>query len=209
VARRVYLAGARRLADAPASAPPDRIGHDATTGSGRRSRWRTLVSPFVVADYPDRATRDRRLAVYRGEVLARALEIAGHPAVELFVAAEARDGAVFAYLEEETAGGAVHYITEGQLRLVHPCTAGPPLYASPAPYRSFRRGDARELVPGAVTAVVFDLLPVAYRFAPGSRIRLALATADADHFVPIAGAGALRIERSLAHPSSLVLPVIS
>lgn len=57
--------------------------------------------------------------------------------------------------------------------------------------------------------VVFDLLPVAYRFARGSRIRLALATADVDHFAPLAEmAKTIRIERTAAHPSALVLPVL-
>lgn len=206
--RRLYLAGGRALAwTAPAEGGRDELVANPAVGTGRRSRWRTLVSPFVVADYPDRERRDRDLLVYRSRPLDQDLEIAGHPLVWLHVAADAADGALFAYLEEEI-DGRVCYVTEGQLRLVHPVVDGvAPRFRSPAPYRSFARADARPLVPGAVAQVVVDLLPVAYRFARGGRIRLALATADADHFAPVpGGARGLRIEHGPAYPSALELP---
>ncbi len=206
--RRLYLDRDRSLGWSPADAPLDVLAHDPETGTGWRSRWRTLVSPFVVADYPDRAERGKWLMVYRSAPLLEPIEIAGHPLLELFLSADRPDGAIFAYLEEET-DRAVHYVTEGQLRLVHHQTDGArALYSSPAPYRSFLRADARGLPPGQVTRVTFDLLPVAYRFARGSRIRLALATADVDHFAPIPDAAkTIAIARTAAQPSALVLPV--
>jgi putative CocE/NonD family hydrolase len=206
--RRLYLGDGQLLGESPGSTVArDRLVHDPATGSGRRSRWRTLVSPFVVADYPDRARRGRHLLVYRSAPLAEPLDVAGHPILELHLAADAPDGAVFAYLEDETAT-AVHYVTEGQVRVIHGLASEPPSYTSPAPYRSFRRRDARALEPGAVTCVRFDLLPVAYRFARGSRIRLALATADADHFAPIPGAASYAVLRGATHPSHLELPAL-
>jgi putative CocE/NonD family hydrolase len=208
--RRLYLGEHHSLAwTPPVDADRDQLDHDPEHGSGRRSRWRTLVSPFVVADYPDRGQRDRWLLVYRSAPLDEALEIAGHPIVELHVTTDAPDGALFAYLEEETADG-VHYVTEGQLRIVHGLDDTPtPLYKSPAPYRSFRRSDAHGLPPGTISRVVFDLLPIAYRFARGSRIRIALATGDADHFAPIADASlTYLVEHSPAHPSAITLPVL-
>ena len=209
--RAFYLGSERTLTvAAPTASPePDRLQHDPESGSGRRSRWRTLVSPFVVADYPDRNVRDRWLLVYRTPPLDQPIEIAGHPIVKLFVSAEAPDGALFAYLEDETADGGVHYVTEGQLRLVHHALdAGPPMYTSPAPYRSFLRRDAGGLPANTLTRVTFDLLPTAYRFARGSRIRLALATGDADHFAPIPDAAqSYGIGRSRDHASLLELPV--
>jgi putative CocE/NonD family hydrolase len=209
--RKFFLREQRSLTPEPpprGRAERDRLECDPQMGTGRRSRWRTLVSPFVVADYPDRVGRGRSLLAYRSAPLADDLEIAGHPLVELFITADATDGSVFAYLEEET-GEDVHYVTEGQLRLIHHQLATQQaLYRSPAPYRSFLRSDARDLEPGTITRIVFDLLPVAYRFARGSRIRLALTTADADHFAAIPdGARSLGIERSSAHPSALELPV--
>ncbi len=40
----------------------------------------------------------------------------------------------------------------------------------------------RPLVPGEAVTIRFPLPPTAWRFAEGSRIRLSLAGADADHF---------------------------
>lgn len=208
--RTLYLAPARTLAwSAPGTCSSDVLVHDPETGSGERSRWRTLVSPFVVADYPDRVARGRRLLTYRTAPLDQDVEIAGHVLVELYLSTEAPDGAVFAYLEEEETSGAVHYVTEGALRLVH--ALSPPesaIYTSVVPYRSFTRRDARPLPAGQPVKVAFDLLPVAYRFARGSRIRLALATADIDHFAPVRGAKSLTIAHSPSHPSVVVLPVL-
>lgn len=205
----LYLAANRALSrSAPTTEASDVLAHDPEVGTGKRSRWRTLVSPFVVADYPDRSTRDRWLLTYRSAPLEHDVEIAGHPLVELFVSADGADGAVFAYLEEETAAG-VHYVTEGALRLIHRALDGKPgMFQSAVPYRSFLRRDARPMPAGEITKIVFDLLPVAYRFARGSRIRLALATADADHFAAVPDAAkVLTIARSASHPSALVLPV--
>ncbi len=206
--RALYLGPGRTLGwAAPAETASDVLAHDPETGTGKRSRWRTLVSPFVVADYPDRVTRDRWLLTYRSAPLEQDLEIAGHPLLELHIATDAPDGAVFAYLEEETVDS-VHYVTEGALRLIHRKLDGiTALYQSAVPYRSFLRHDARPMEPGEITKITFDLLPVAYRFARGSRIRLALATADADHFAPVRDAKAITIDRSPAHPSALILPV--
>jgi putative CocE/NonD family hydrolase len=209
--RTLYLGDDRMLRARPPvlADQSDPLVHDPTTGSGPRSRWRGLISPFAIADYPDRQARDRALLCYRSEPLDVPLEIAGHVTVCLFLRATAGDGALFAYLEDETVNGRVHYVTEGQLRLLHGRDdRGSRLYTSPAPYRSFRREDARTLAAGTVTRVELDLLPVAYQFAPGSRLRLVLATADADHFAAVPDAAhSYQIERTAAHPSMIVLPV--
>jgi hypothetical protein len=63
--------------------------------------------------------------------------------------------------------------------------------------------------PGRVEEVVVDLLPVAYRFGAGSRIRLAIAGADADHFVSVGEAGTrLVVSRHAGAASGLTLPVL-
>lgn len=202
--RSLYLAADHALADSPTGEGRDRLPHDPTTGTGLRSRWRTLTSPFVVADYRDRMPAK---LVYRSAPLTADLEIAGHPLVELSIIADAADGAVFAYLEEED-GGAIRYVTEGALRLSQrTLDRAPRMFTSAVPYRSFLRGNARPMGDGP-EVVTFDLLPVAYRFARGSRILLRFATADRDHFAPIEGAASLQLLRSPAHPSRLGLPVL-
>ena len=177
---RLHL-GPSTLAPTPATGRAELV-HDPAATTGRRTRWRTLVSPFVVPDYPDRAAAH----VYCSAPLPEALELAGHPVLTLDVALDAADGALFAYLDEEHPDGRTRYVTEGQLRLIHaPAARGD---GGPTPYRSFLRADARPLTPHQLAPISFDLLPVAYRFARGARIRLALATADADHFAAVPAA---------------------
>jgi hypothetical protein len=87
------------------------------------------------------------------------------------------------YLSEEEPNGTVRYVTEGVLRALHrklsPC---PPNYRASWPYHSCDRGDAAPLVPGRAEEIVSALLPTAWRFGRASRIRLAIAGADADHY---------------------------
>jgi uncharacterized protein len=91
--------------------------------------------------------------------------------------------ALHVYLSEEEPDGTVRYVTEGVLRALHrklsPC---PPNYRASWPYYIYDRGDATPLIPGWPEVIVVVLLPTAWRFGKGSRIRLAIAGADADHY---------------------------
>jgi predicted acyl esterase len=108
----------------------------------------------------------------------------------LALRSDASDGAVFVYLSERRRDGTDRYVTEGQLRLVHAAVHddAPRAYRSPAPHRPFTRASSRPFPEGQAAPVTIDLLPVSYRFARGSRVALALAGADADHFASIDGA---------------------
>jgi len=211
--RRFYLGPDRALVEDRPGVGRDPLEVDPAAGSGRRSRWRTLVSPFVRADYPDRRARGRALVVYATAPLATELEVVGWPVVGLRLRADGDDGAVFAYLEEEHPDGRIRYVTEGQLRLIHGEAPRPGHHhgAPSAPYRSFRREHARAIEPGAIVDATFELLPTAYAFARGSRIRLALAGADVDHFAPVRGARVAtryQVERGGADGSWLELPCV-
>jgi putative CocE/NonD family hydrolase len=188
----------------------DRFHVDLDARSGERSRWRTLVSPFVVPDYPRRIEAGRGALVYRSAPLDRDVDIAGHPLVVFFCACSERDATLFAYLEEETSDARVIYVTEGELRLLfRDLSSTPPVYRSPAPYRSFDRANAREMEASRVERVTFDLLPVAYRFASGSRVRLTITGADRDHFEPLSGAApTIDFFRARDTASYLELPTI-
>jgi putative CocE/NonD family hydrolase len=208
---RLYLEANRALVRQAPERGSDRYAVDREAGTGRRTRWRTLVSPLLVPDYPNRARHSERLLVYASAPLEHDLEVTGHPLATLYLRANARDGAVFVYLEEETASGKVLYVTEGQLRLQHRDLdeTSARLFRSPAPYRSFTRGSAKPLVPGELTRVVVDLVPTSFLFSKGSRIRLALGGADVDHFDPVPSAATeLAFERGGDHASFLELPVL-
>jgi putative CocE/NonD family hydrolase len=175
---------------------------DPKTGTGRRSRWRTLVSPFVHADGAGRSCEG--LLVYDGDVLEHDLEVAGHPILVLRLATSVPDCAVLAYLEDVDAEGNARLVTEGALRTIHRTELedGPPARRR----ASFRRADALSLGPDELATHVIEMLPLAMLFRRGHRIRLSLAGADVDHFEtpPSAAAGVVwRVERS---GSRLLLP---
>lgn len=179
---RLHLARERSLRPDAPSEGTDRYRVDPTVGTGHRSRWDSLLGILAPVGHGDRATRGRRMLVYRSEPLRGPLTIAGHPLLSLEMGVDADDTFVFAYLEDEDPKGYVRYVTEGQLRAV--CRArGERAYVTEGPPRSFRRADARPLERGRRALVELALLPIAWRFAAGHRIRLALAGADADHFV--------------------------
>ncbi len=172
---------------APPAAGTTRYLVDTTATSGPRSRWHSILNQAgVPIGYPDRATEDRKLLTFTTPPLDRDRTVAGHPVVHLRLSSTAPDGQFYAYLEEVAPDGRVTYVTEGMLRGVHrhvaPRDSAP--YPGLGPFHSFRRADASPLVPGEIAELAFDLQPVAYRFARGSRIRLALAGADRD-FAPL------------------------
>ena len=116
----------------------------------------------------------------------QATEISGHAVVQLHVSTSEHDAGVFVYLSEVDADGRSWFITEGQLRLLHRAEApAPASYRATWPYRTFRREHARHMTPGVPETVRFALLPVSWRLQAGSRLRVAIAGGDADHFAQV------------------------
>ena len=100
--------------------------------------------------------------------------------------ASERDGGVFAYLSEVEADGRVRYITEGGLRMLHRKLSPPPAtYKASWPWRTFHRQDSKVMQPGIAEELRFALVPVSWRFAQGSRLRLSIAGADGEHFAQV------------------------
>jgi hypothetical protein len=191
---------------------PDRYQVDPTTGTGKHSRWNTLVGISLKNPYPDRKERDQALLVYTSDPLSEALEVTGHPVATVYLSATSQDTNLFVYLEDVTPEGDVHYVTEGQLRAIHRRwqPSGTNLYATPPiPARTFRRADAAPLIPGEVVPLTLDLLPTSYQFKQGHRIRIALAGADKDHFQLLDGpAPTWEVWHSPDRPSHVELPVV-
>ena len=121
--------------------------------------------------------------------------------LRLRVATDHDDLTLFAYLEAVDPRGRVRLLTEGLFRALHRGGGD----ASP----TFRRADARRLVPGDPFDLTIRLLPTAVLVPAGWAVRLAIAGADADTFRTPTDPRALDI--SLAydpdHPASLSLPV--
>ncbi|EYF05115.1 CocE/NonD family hydrolase [Chondromyces apiculatus] len=186
----------------------DEVTVDGTTGTGERSRWRGLVSPLVQSDYADWDARKAQRLSYTSAPLPADLEVTGHPMLTLQITSRAPDATVFAYLEEVTAEGSVHYVTEGQLRARYRALSAEAPYTSVVPYRAFAQTEAAPLLPGEAAELRFDLLPISHRFQRGSRLRLSLAGEDRDHFAAPPEGGSFQVLRGPGRGSRLELPVM-
>jgi putative CocE/NonD family hydrolase len=183
--RRFYTAPGRQLAAArPNDGTTDEMRADFTAGSGTQTRYERIAGIDATNYYNDWQQREAKLLSFTTEALAEPLEIAGHPVVSLWLASSEPDAAVFVYLSEIEADGTTRYVTEGVLRAIHRVEAPCPRdYRTTWPYRTFFRKDARPMPTGEPQLLKFALLPIAWRFAKGSKIRLSISGADADHFV--------------------------
>ena len=184
-ARTFYAAPGRTLAAArPNGVTSDEFQVDFTLGSGRQTRYERIAGIDATSFYTDWSEREGRLLSFTSPPLDRALEVAGHPVVSLWLASSEPDAALFVYLAEVEADGTSRYVTEGVLRALHRAEAPCPRdYRTTWPWRSFARNDARPLPIGVPQLLRFALLPTAWRFSAGSRLRLSIAGGDSDHFV--------------------------
>lgn len=195
--RAFYFSEGGSLAAEPSQAADasDRFEVDPSFESGA-ARWGVAAGSGRSRGYGDRREHSSRLLTYTTAPLDRAIEIAGTPRVEIHLAANREDGALFVYLEDVAPDGRVRYVTEGQLRLLH--------RAEP---RTFRRAEARPMTAGRVEVAGIDLLPTAYRVPAGHSIRVAIGGADRGTFEVPASAGLVyTVHRDAARRSRLTLP---
>ncbi len=211
----LHLDEARRLVPAPVSIAEGACVEgevDLSTRAGQRSRWRTLLCPFLRADAADRSATG--WFTWDGAALERELILAGHPVLVLALESSADDGAVFAYLDQVAPDGTVTVLTEGELRLIHGTRLVEPRAAdgTPLPPRveaSYRRADARSGGRGRTQVHALELLPIATIVPAGHRLRLRLGAADRDHFTTPGDARSATVRWRISLASSrLVLPVL-
>ena len=193
----------------PNDGTSDELQVDFTLGSGTQTRYERIAGIDATSYYADWSERERALLSFTTSPLDSALEIAGHPVVSLWLASSEPDAAVFVYLSEVEADGTSRYVTEGMLRAIHRAEAPCPRnYRTTWPWRTFARKDARPMPIGEPQLLRFALLPTAWRFSRGSRLRLSIAGGDADHFVqtPHGRPPLLTIFSGGEHASLLELP---
>jgi putative CocE/NonD family hydrolase len=194
----LFLAADRKLGRAEGSGD-DVFETDPRAGSGVRTRWRTLLCPFLHAD--GRGRHGRTIA-YESDPFDAEIEIAGQPVLALCLASSAPDAAIFAYLEDVAPSGDARLLTEGCLRTLHATRLeGDRVVAT------FARKDALVLGSDEQHTHFVELLPVAMRLGRAHRLRLSLAGADVDHFTTPTGDTKVRwrIDRAA---SRLVVPVL-
>jgi putative CocE/NonD family hydrolase len=207
----LYLAPRRALADTPQAPSSDTHKVSFAFGTGRQTRYERIAAIDTPQYYADWHGRDAGLLVYDSAPLREARTLAGHALLTLWLEADQPDAALHAYLEDVEPDGRCRYVTEGLLRALHRKTAPCPVYHRTSwPWRTFARADAAILPTGEAVELTFALLPVAWTFATGHRVRLAIAGADCDHVVqvPHGRPPTLRIHHGRVHPSRLVLPCL-
>lgn len=183
------------------------INYETTTGI--RNRWYTLLS--VPVKYPRRDVEDEKLLCYTSNPLEKDIEITGHPIITLFLKSTHEDGMVHVHLEFLDEDEKIHWITDGQLRLIHrKISSEEPPYKMVIPNHSFKREDIHPIIPGEVTEVKFALYPTSILLNRGCRIRIALGGADKDTFAryPEEGNPTVTFERNSKYASFIQLPII-
>jgi predicted acyl esterase len=199
--------------------------HRSDFGTNRMNRWILMWSPDTVML---RTEPDRRTLVYETAPLTEGVEVTGHPVVHLWIGSNRENADVFVYLSDVDREGQVHYVTEGQLRasfhdLSNPAvqTRGLLEVRPELPWHGYGKED-RDSAPfagGRVVELSFDLMPTAWFFRAGHKIRISIAGADLDNFElnptlcpgndPVGCAGTtLEVHRGAARPSRIDLPVI-
>jgi putative CocE/NonD family hydrolase len=184
---------------------------------------------------PMQATQqDRKRLIYETAPLEGDMEVTGHPLIELAVSSTADDGDFFVYLEDVDPQGRVLSVTDGQLRASFWKQAandtmvntgpGRRLDVKPElPWHGFTRAgqDPEVFAHGRVATLKFDLMPTAWLFRKGHRIRVAIAGADWPTFqlhpllspqnqpqAPDNLSPTINVHRTKARPSWISLPVI-
>ena len=205
-----YLSADRTLSRSGGAPGRDSYRVDFGFGTGAHTRYERLAAIDNRDYYTDWPGRDMALLRYTSAPLEADAELSGHAVAELWLAASEADAAVHVYLTEADENGGEHYVTEGVLRALHrKDAADTPHHRTAWPTHSFTRQDAAPLVAGRPERMRIALLPVSWRLRKGSRIRLAIAGADVDHFaqVPHGRPPTFTLHHGGDMPSRIALPL--
>lgn len=118
-----------------------------------------LLSAIDGRDTADQREDEAKLLTWTTPKLPVATEVTGYPHLSFWAASSATDGDFVVSLDDVAPDGRSHQVVQGYLNAPHAASL-----ADPVP-----------LTPGALRHYGFDLLPTAYVFQAGHRIRLALA----------------------------------
>jgi hypothetical protein len=140
----------------------------------------------------DQRTDEALSLVYTTQPLTEAVHLLGWPQAVLHVASSAAVIGFSASLCDVAPDGRSHLVAKGMLNATRRASL-----SKPAP-----------LTPGQIYKLDIQIDCTAWRFAPGHRIRLSIASADWPNVWPTPQAATNRVYRGQAHPSRLILPVV-
>ncbi len=159
---------------------------DPLAGTGDATRYERIAGLPVTHPYRSWPAEDAHRVSWTSAPLGEEMRLAGHGVVELTVESSEPDAAIFLYLLDVAPDGTVHYVTEGMLRALHRAEVEPPAnQLATWPWHAATRAKAAPIPKGEAVRMRVVLLPVAWRFGAGHRVRLSLAGGDADHAMAI------------------------
>ena len=198
--------GSLQLAPPAQSPAVDTYTVDYTTTSGEQPRWTGLAVPH---EYPNMRANDAKSLTYTTPSLEAPLDITGHPVAHVWLSADVPDLDLVMYLEDVDGDGNSTYVSQGNLRASHRSLSLAPFNNLGLPWHNHFESEVQPIPPREPIELVFDLLPTAYRFQVGHRLRITVAFADADsfHTPELDPAPLVSILREAAHASYVELPV--
>ncbi|MEM6801775.1 MAG: CocE/NonD family hydrolase [Bacteroidota bacterium] len=195
---------------------------------GKDSLSRYTITSGIPKQRMQRTEMDKRLLTYDSPILKVDTEITGHPIVQLWMSSNQDYGDLYVYLEEVDSSGNAYYVTEGKLRAGWHKEYDPDIQTNyqmevkpELPWHGFTKEqyEDKPLADGKIIEMRLDLMPTAWLFRKGSKIRIALAAADQGNFEPNPGLcpdkswencpeTQIKIHRSADMPSHVLLPII-
>ncbi len=178
--RNVFYFGPTLQPEAPsASATFDTYRVDYSTTTGNLSRWTAVNWSHK---YPNMRSNDAKALTYTTAPLESPVQVIGHPVVHIWLRTDAPDLDLFVYLEEVHEDGNSTYVTEGNLRASHRALGKASFENLGLPWHHHFQTELKAIPSGEPVELVLDLLPTAFEFSKGRRIRVTVAFADADNF---------------------------
>lgn len=146
--------------------------------------------------------------VYETTVLEEAIQVTGHPVIDLWLASTAEDSDVVAYVQNVAPDGTTtSYSMNGRIRASLRKEEPAPYNNLDLPWHPSRKQDVELLVPGQPVELRFDVLPFSMFFDKGHKLRLILTFADTAT-PKITPAPVVSIYRDAMHPSNIELPIL-
>lgn len=133
-------------------------------------------------------------------------EITGIPQVDLWIASDAPDEHLFAYLEDVAPDGKTSVVTEGRLKASIRKTAAAPWQTIGIPWHRAFREDAQPLTADEPARLQFAMLPASYVFRKGHRLQVTVTGWDWRERQAPATRSRIRILNDAAHRSTVRLP---
>ena len=168
----------------------DRYRHRATVGTRGSLSWGAGGEPNGLAR--DLRPDESLGPTYTTEPLEAPVSVLGEPVVVLHLAVDAPVATAVVRLSDVAPDGTSSWVSSGILNLTH------------------RRSDTdpEPLIPGRVEEVRVPLRHAGYRFAPGHRLRVSVASSAWPVVWPSPYPATLELHHGPATPSRLILPVV-